>query len=138
MTHAALIARELASMETHVGELKRLARLDQIDSDVREERFVLHTLQLAAQRTLDVASHVVSAERLGEPRANDDLIRFLAREGWLPGELATSLVNIVRARNSIVFNYATVDLSIVREIVEDHLDDLLDFARFIRAKMEED
>jgi uncharacterized protein YutE (UPF0331/DUF86 family) len=34
---------------------------------VRERRFVEHTIQIAIQAALDVASHIISDERLGEP-----------------------------------------------------------------------
>ena len=70
MTDRDLIEKKLARIATHVEELRRLARPEAIRSDIREERFVEHTLQLAVQATLDVASHVVSDQRLGEPRAN--------------------------------------------------------------------
>lgn len=60
----ALIDKKLAFMETCVRELKELARPERMADDVREARFVEHTLQLAIQAALDVASHIVSARRL--------------------------------------------------------------------------
>lgn len=45
-----------------------------IQRDIKEERFVEHTLQIAIQAALDAASHVVSDRRLGEPRTNRDLL----------------------------------------------------------------
>lgn len=62
-----LVLKRLAFIETCVSELRTLARLDILEQDVREERFVVHTLQLAVQAALDAASHIVSDERLGEP-----------------------------------------------------------------------
>jgi uncharacterized protein YutE (UPF0331/DUF86 family) len=88
LTDPDLIAKKLAQVETCVAELRALARLDALDRDVKEERFVEHTLQIAIQAALDVASHIVSDERLGEPRTNRELFRLLAR----PGILSRSLV----------------------------------------------
>ena len=68
VTDRELIAKKLALVETCVEQLRRLARPAAITTDVREERFVEHTLQIAIQAALDVASHIVSDERLGEPR----------------------------------------------------------------------
>lgn len=65
-----LVLKKLAFVETCVRELRSLANLDASEHDVREERFVVHTLQLAIQAVLDAASHVVSDERLGEPQTN--------------------------------------------------------------------
>jgi uncharacterized protein YutE (UPF0331/DUF86 family) len=50
--------------------LRTLARPERIAEDVREQRFVEHTLQLAIQAALDVASHVVSDERCPESPAS--------------------------------------------------------------------
>jgi len=136
VTDAELVARMLASLETYVRDLRQLARPGRIEDDVKEERFVLHTLQLAAQTALDAASHIVSDERLGEPGNNAELFGLLAQGGWIPAHLAEPLADMARFRNMVVHGYATVDLGIVRDVVEHHLDDLLDFVRFIRTRME--
>jgi hypothetical protein len=44
MTDLDLVAKKLALIETCVRELRSLARPEQIRHDVREERFVEHTL----------------------------------------------------------------------------------------------
>jgi predicted nucleotidyltransferase len=56
-----------------VRELRELANPAALASDVRERRFVEHTLQIAIQAMLDVASHIVSDERLGDPETNREL-----------------------------------------------------------------
>ena len=58
--------------------------------NVREARFVLHTLQIAIQAALDVASHIVSDERLGEPETNRELFDRLAQHGWLSVDLTAT------------------------------------------------
>jgi hypothetical protein len=50
MTDPELVAKKLAFIETCVRELQTLARPERIEDDLREERFVEHTLQLAIQR----------------------------------------------------------------------------------------
>ena len=135
MTDPALVAKKLAAIETAVTELRTLARPAAIEHDVREARFVEHTLQLAIQALLDVASHVVAAERLGEPRTNREIVAILARHGWLPHDRVPVLSRMIAFRNVLVHNYDTVDLGVVRDVVEHHLDDLLDFAARIRARV---
>ena len=135
MTDKELLAKKLALIETYVVELRTLARPEEIESDVREERFVEHTLQLAIQATLDAASHVVSDERLGEPRTNQELFELLARAGWIPGPLARSLRSAAGLRNILVHGYASVDKAIVRDVAVNHVDDLLQFAEAIRARL---
>ena len=77
MTDPDLLAKRLAVIDTCVRDLRELARPAAIPADVREERFVEHTLQLAIQAALDAASHIVSDERLGEPRSNRELFSLL-------------------------------------------------------------
>ena len=135
MTDEPLLAKKLAFIETCVTELRALAKLDAIDTDVREARFVEHTLQLAIQAALDVASHVVSDERLGEPATNKQLFELLARGGWLEPSQVGVLRDMAGFRNVLVHGYTDVDRAIVKDVVVHHLDDLLGFASGIRARL---
>lgn len=130
-----LVLKKLAFIETCVQELRTLARLELLDRDVREERFVVHTLQVAVQAALDVASHVVSDLRLGEPETNRQLFELLRRAGWLPDRLAATMRDIAGFRNVVVHGYEAVDLRIVRDIVEHRLGDLLDFVTAVRGRI---
>ncbi len=135
MTDPDLIAKKLAFIETCVSQLRRLARPDQIATDVREERFVEHTLQLAIQAALDVASHIVSDDRLGEPNSNYELFDLLRGAGWIDEPQRAILRKMAGFRNLIVHGYATVDLEIVRSVVENNLDDLLSYVGAIRSRL---
>jgi len=132
VTDKELIAKKLALIETCVQQLRQLARPEAIATDVREERFVEHTLQIAVQAALDVASHIVSDERLGEPETNRELFDLLVRAGRLPPALAPTLRNMAGFRNVVVHGYQDVDLGVVEDVVRNHLDDLLAFVSAIR------
>ena len=137
MTDPELLAKRLSVIETCVRELRELARPEAIATDVREARFVEHTLQLALQAALDAASHIVSDERLGEPSTNRELFDRLERAGWIEAPLADSLRNMAGFRNILVHGYDAVDLEIVRDVVEHRLDDLLKFAESVRRRLQE-
>jgi len=134
VTDPALVAKKLAFVETCVQQLRTLARPDALRSDVREERFVEHTLQVAIQSALDVASHIVSDERLGEPETHRELFALLARAGKIPAELAATLQDMAGFRNVIVHGYQDVDLAVVEDVLRNHLDDLLAFVAAIRRR----
>lgn len=135
MTDPELIAKQLAFVETMVADLRRLGRPDAIETDLREERFVAHTLQMAAQAALDVASHIVSDDRLGEPQTNRELFALLERSGWLSADLAARMRAMAGFRNLVVHGYAKVDPRILRDIVLHRLDDLLGFVAEIRHRL---
>ncbi|HVT18914.1 MAG TPA: DUF86 domain-containing protein [Thermoanaerobaculia bacterium] len=131
----ALVAKKLALIETCVEELRTLGHPERIRSDLREERFFEHTLQIAIQSILDVASHIVSERRLGEPRSNHELVDLLARHAWIDMDLASTLHQMIGFRNILVHGYDSVDLSILEEVVRNRLDDLLAFASAIRRRI---
>lgn len=135
MTDPALIAKKLALIESCLSDLQRLARPAALASDVREQRFVEHTLQIAIQAALDVASHIVSDRRLGEPRTNRELFDFLQRDGWLDAPLTNTLRNMVGFRNVLVHGYDDVDLAVVADVLANHLGDLLAFVAHVRRRL---
>lgn len=135
MTDPELLAKKISFIETCVAELRRMARPEEMEEDIREERFIEHTLQLAIQAAQDVASHIVSDERLGEPRTNRELFDLLVRAGWITAAEAAPLGNMVGFRNILVHGYGDVDLAVVRDVLENHLDDLLRFASIVRARL---
>jgi uncharacterized protein YutE (UPF0331/DUF86 family) len=135
MTDAALIAKKLARIESCVSDLDRLARPDAIDTDIRERRFVEHTLQIAIQAALDVASHIVSDRRLGEPRTNRELFDLLRQDGWLDEPLTISLRNMAGFRNVLVHGYDDVDMNVVHDVLDVHLGDLTTFVAAVRRRV---
>jgi uncharacterized protein YutE (UPF0331/DUF86 family) len=134
VTDPELLRKRLALIETCVRELRTLARPAEMARDVKEARFVEHTLQLAIQAALDAASHIVSDGRLGEPRTNRELFDLLERAGWIDAALADTLRRMAGFRNVLVHGYDTVDLRVVEDIVANRLDDLLAFAAVVRAR----
>lgn len=137
MTDADLVAKKLAFIETCLTELETLGRPEKIESDLRERRFVEHTLQLAIQAALDAASHVVSAARLGEPRTNRELFDLLAKGGWLPADRIEPLRRMVGFRNILVHGYTAVDPAIVRDVAEHHLGVLRGFVSEVRRRLDQ-
>ncbi len=138
MTDPALIEKKLALIESCLSDLRRLAKPEILASDVREQRFVEHTLQIAIQAALDVASHIVSDRRLGEPRTNRELFDLMQRDGWLQAPLASTLRNMAGFRNILVHGYDEVDLAVVRDVLGNHLGDLEGFVVAVRRGLRAD
>lgn len=135
MTDKDLVSKRLAFIETCLRELRQLARPRDLTDDIREQRFVERTLQLAIQAALDVASQVVSDDRLGEPGTNRELFDLLERAGWIDRDLADRLSNMAGFRNILVHGYTDIDLSIVEDVVSHHLGDLDAYIAAVRARL---
>ena len=137
MTDADLVRKRLAFIETCLRELAEIADSERVEHDVRERRFVEHTLQIAIQAALDIASHVVASERLGEPGSNQALFEMLERAGWVTPRLASELRKMAGFRNILVHGYLAVDSSIVRDVLERRLEDLEAFVASIRERLDD-
>jgi uncharacterized protein YutE (UPF0331/DUF86 family) len=135
MTDQELIEKRLAFIETCLHELRTMAKPSVIETDLKERRFIEHTLQICLQATQDVASHIVSDEKLGEPATNVELFTLLARAGWLEEQQARSLRAAIGFRNVVVHGYAAVDAAIVKDVVENHLSDIVTFVAAVRARL---
>ena len=135
MTDADLVAKKLTRIETCVRELRTLADPKALSSDLKEQRFVEHTLQIAIEAALDVASHIVSDEVLGEPSTKHGLFDLLARAGWIPAGMLGTMHAMVGFRNVVVHEYDEVDLRIVESVLATRLDDLLAFVAAIRKRL---
>jgi len=136
VTDAELILKKLAFIETCLAELRSLARPERLAADVKERRFVEHTLQICIQAAQDIASHIVSDQRLGEPSTNLALFDLLTQAGWLREQTAKVLRAAVGFRNVLVHGYAAVNVDVVRDVLEQHLTDIDQFVKEIRAKLE--
>lgn len=132
----ALIEKKLAFIQTCVRELKELADPERLGIDVRERRFVEHTLQLAIQAALDAASHWVSARRLGEPETNRALFKMLAEDHVIDRELGETLAAMAGLRNILVHGYQTVNTDKLRDILDHHLGDFERFSAALHKSMQ--
>ncbi len=136
MTDAGLLAKKLTRIEACIKDLE-LVTPASIEANIVHERFVEHTLQIAIQAAVDIASHIVSDERLGDADTNHALFDLIARHGWIPDDQIPVMHRMVGFRNVLVHEYEDVDVRLVRAIVERHVNDLQAFVDSVRAKLSE-
>jgi uncharacterized protein YutE (UPF0331/DUF86 family) len=99
---------------------------------MRQDAIVLNLLR-ACEAAIDLAMHVVRARRLGLPERSRDAFDLLERAALLDHELADRMRAMVGLRNVAIHAYQTLDLAIVRAVIERHLDDFSAFARAVLA-----
>jgi uncharacterized protein YutE (UPF0331/DUF86 family) len=96
---------------------------------------VERTLHLAVESCLDIASHLISAEGLREPRDNKDIFAVLGEANYLPEDLVTRLMKMAQFRNILVHDYTRLDAEVIWGILERDLDDLKNFMLTITEQM---
>ena len=90
----------------------------------RERQYaVLHAMQNAIEGCIEIASHIVSADRLGAPMDYSHLFSLLEENRVLPSRPAEAMRQMARFRNRIVHLYWDVDLDLVFEYLTGRLGD---------------
>jgi uncharacterized protein YutE (UPF0331/DUF86 family) len=93
-------------------------------------------IERACQAAIDLALHVIARDRLGMPQTSAEAFRILHRTGILSKENAQSMVAMTGFRNIAVHEYQTLDMEILRAIVEDRWHSLVDFCAELGGHIE--
>ncbi len=102
--------------DTVKGDLNSVTNLDVQD-------IVVLNLQRAVQLTIDMASYIVSTERLGTPKSLKDLFQILEQNKYIQHELCGKMQKMVGFRNIAVHDYQAIDPDILKSIISRHLKD---------------
>jgi uncharacterized protein YutE (UPF0331/DUF86 family) len=130
------ICRRLHALETYVAELERLAAglsRDDLQRKLQTQWAVEHGLQLAIECVLDVATHLVTAARLGAPESYRQAIELLGASGILPATFVRRVASMPGFRNVLVHDYLDVDLDIVWEMLQSGPAQFREFLRLVVA-----
>ena len=103
------------------------------EADFMKQDAIAANLQRAAEQTIDLANHVIRKEKLGLPKDSRDSFEILATTNVISSELAAKLKGMVGFRNILVHDYRELDLSIMKDVIEYRLDDLIRFTNDILA-----
>ncbi len=97
---------------------------------MRQDAIVLNLLR-ACEAPIDLAMHVVRIRHLGLPERSRDAFDLLEQAGLLNSALAGRMRAMVGLRNIAVHAYQTLDLDIVRAVLDGHLEDFSEFNRAV-------
>lgn len=96
----------------------------------RQDAAILN-IQRACEAALDMGQHLIRREKLGIPQSARDVFGLLAQAGWIDSNLADGLKRMVGFRNIAVHDYQALQLPIVVNIIEKHLDDFLFYSQWL-------
>ncbi len=102
-----------------------------IEEDYMKQDAIAINLQRACEQCIDLANHTIKTRKLGLPKASRESFRLLAQNGIIPDALATKLESMVGFRNILVHQYESFSIQLMIDVIENHLDDLIDFTNFI-------
>lgn len=125
MVDADLVKEKLLQLEEYINDLAEYQdlNLEKLTNDKILFRYLERTLHLAVEAVLDIGSHIISDERLGNPKFNSQIIEILAENNIIK-ENVSNYIEMTKFRNIIVHDYAEIDSEILLMIIKNNLKDL--------------
>lgn len=81
----------------------------------------------ACELAIDLAAHLIRIRKLGVPVESRDAFLLLREARLISEPLCKSLMSMVGFRNIVVHDYQEVDINIVIDVIQNRLDDVLQF-----------
>lgn len=91
-------------------------------------------IQRACEQSIDLANYIIKKEKLGLPKATRESFSLLADNNIIEPALASNMQKMVSFRNILVHEYKKLDISLMKDVIENHLDDIINFTTIILKK----
>jgi uncharacterized protein YutE (UPF0331/DUF86 family) len=134
-----LVRRHLAALDGALAQLRHHAGrpVALLTADLDERWAVERGLLVCAQNCIDMATHL-AASAGHSPTDYSSAIDALVPQGILDPAFAARFRGVAGFRNLLVHGYLEVDLSRLHQLLNERLDDFVEFAARIRAALGED
>lgn len=124
---------KIARIRRNVKELKKLATLplDTYIRDFRNTTLAERLIHVTIEAMLDIGSHIIAEESLGEPLEYRDIFVILTKAGILPKKLEKQFVSLAGLRNRIVHLYDEIDHELLHKAMQTEIDDFEIFTEVV-------
>ncbi len=124
-----IVRSRCARIRRYVKDLMELSQISLEDFKQNRERqyAVLHALQLAIEASIEIGTHICSADDMGIPSSYAETFDLLEQGCVIDAGLANKLRLMARFRNRIVHFYWEVDLGEVHGILNKCLPDFEEY-----------
>jgi len=100
------------------------------DDRMKQDAIAIN-LQRACEQAIDLANYTIKKKKLGFPKESKESFRLLADNKIIPPQLSVGLGKMVGFRNVLVHEYRELDPNIMLDVINNHLDELIDFTDHI-------
>jgi len=104
------------------------------DNDYIKQDAVVINLQRACEQSIDMANHAIRLNKLGLPADSAESFTLLREAEVIDRDLEKKLIGMVGFRNIVVHQYQKIDYGLVKEVLEQHADDLIKFAQILTTR----
>lgn len=99
--------------------------------DYRRMDAIVLNLQRSCEAATDIAMYVVSTRKLGIPQTKKEAFELLENAKLISNDICKKMKNMVGFRNIAIHDYKQIDEEILQDVLENHLNDLTEFARIM-------
>jgi len=127
------LARKFIQLDEFLGILKEVASIPL--ENFLEDKIVIgsakYYLQVSIECCLDVANHIIAAERYRAPEDYADSFAVLEENSVCPSALSNRLIQMAKFRNRLVHLYGEIDNKSVYSFLHRDLDDIREYRKTI-------
>lgn len=130
------ILNKLATIDHCLKRIRDVYSLakDNFDTDYTSQDSIVLNLQRAC-KTSDVVNILNKQHQTGIPQSSFDSFELLKKAGLISAPPASNLQKMIGLRNVAVHDYQTLNLEIVKHVVEHRLGGLKSFLRTLKTKI---
>lgn len=92
---------------------------------------IVLNLQRACEASIDMAMYIVSNRKLGVPQTKKEAFIKLEENNLIPKDVSSNMQKMIGCRNIAIHDYKQIDEEVLADVIENHLNDLTDFAKII-------
>ena len=132
MENKTVILNKFETIEKCINRINEEYNADEKNlDDYRKTDMIILNLQRACEAVIDLAMYVVSNRKLGLPQNKREAFKLLEENKIISKEMCKNLIGMVGFRNIAVHDYKEIDSEILKDVIENHLTDLIEFSRII-------
>lgn len=116
--------RQIRSYYSQPSELE-------FENDYFKQDAIAINLQRICEQAIDLANMTIKKKKLGIPNESKQSFKLLVDNNILDGDLGKNLERMVGFRNTLVHEYQKLNLTIMQDVINNHLDDLINYTNQI-------
>lgn len=110
--------------EEYEGNIENLYDYKRLDP-------IVLNIQRACEIAIDIAMYIVSNRKLGVPQTKKEAFVKLEENNLISKEISINMQKMTGFRNIAIHDYKQIDEEILADVIENHLQDLIEFAKEI-------
>ena len=102
---------------------------EKLKDDFDLQDIIVINLHRTCQASIDIANRIIKMKNLGFAQSSKNAFSLLYKEKIISKSCLENMQNMVGFRNITVHEYAELDMAILQDILENHLQDFEEFSQ---------